>query len=156
VKHYRLRVEHSSHHWEYLKWKYNLLKRICATDVQYIAPHASLRFGTVGHPEITSLRQKWYHPHKQIPDDLVLTDRMIAIWFMDDGTKHRDTVDISIHSFSDESINNLRRQLTDRNINTTVNSDGKGKRLYFLKESYDRFKELVKPYIVECMAYKLP
>ena len=81
---------------------------------------------------------------------------MIAIWFMDDGTKHRDTVDISIHSFSNRDINRLRKQLALRQIFTTVNHDAKGKRLYVLKESYQRFKKLVKPYMVECMAYKLP
>ena len=155
-KYYRLRLEHASRHWEYLEWKYKLLKRICSSGAQYVSAHSSMRVGTVGHPEIAKLRQAWYRPYKQIPQDLNLSDLMIAIWFMDDGTKHRDTVDISIHSFSDNSINQLRQQLSSRRIFTTVNHDAKGKRLYVLKESYQRFKELVKPYIVECMAYKLP
>ena len=102
------------------------------------------------------MRKQWYRPHKQIPQDLVLTPLMIAIWFMDDGTRHRDTVDISVHSFSDASLQSLRSQLLKMGIVTTINSDAKGNRLYVVKRSYPEFKRLVTPYIVGCMAYKLP
>jgi len=156
-KHYRLRVEHASKHFEYVEWKHSLLKRLCISDVQYVSAHSSLRFGTVGHPSITALRQVWYQPKKGVPSDLVLTPLIIAIWFMDDGTKHRDTVDISVHNFSECDLQVLCNQLLNKyNIQTTVNSDAKGHRLYVVKKSYPRFKKLVKPYIVECMAYKLP
>ncbi len=81
---------------------------------------------------------------------------MVAIWFMDDGTRHRDTVDFSVHSFSGESLEVLRRQLLRYDIETTINSDAKGARLYVIKKNYPSFKKLVKPYIAEYMAYKLP
>ena len=156
-KHYRLRIEHSSRHWQYVRWKYNLLKRLCLSEIQYIPTHNSLRFGTIGHPEITELRHIWYQPIKQIPSGLALTPLMVSIWFMDDGTKHRDTIDISVHNFSDDDLQIPRDQLLRQfNIQTTVNSDSKGCRLYVVKKSYPNFKKLVKPYIVECMAYKLP
>ena len=155
-KNYRLRIEHNSKHKEYVEWKYNLLKRICISEIQYIAAHSSYRFGTIGHPEITLLRQIWYQPAKQIIAGLELTPLMIAVWFMDDGTKHRDTIDISVHNFSPVSIEMLQKQLLRFNVKTTINSDSKGARLYVLKKSYSNFKTLVKPYIVECMAYKLP
>ena len=156
-KYYRLRVEHTSKHWEYVEWKFELLKRLCLSEANHVAAHASLRFGTVGHPSIAQLRNAWYRPNKQVPPNLVLTSLMVAIWFMDDGTKHRDTVDISVHNFSECDLQILRDQLLNKyNVRTTVNSDAKGHRLYVIKESYPDFKKLVKPYIVECMAYKLP
>ena len=155
-KNYRLRIEHNSKHREYMEWKYNLLKRICISEIQYIASHSSFRFGTVGHPQITSLRQLWYQSTKQIVKELELTPLMIAVWFMDDGTKHRDTVDISVHNFSPQSLERLRKQLSTFGIETTINSDSKGARLYVLKKSYPNFKTLVSPYIIKCMAYKLP
>ena len=155
-KQYRLRIEHAKKHKEYVEWKYEALKRICISKIQYVSDHASFRFGTVGHSEITTIRKKWYQPTKQVVSDMELTPHMIAIWFMDDGTKHRDTVDISIHNFSTKSIEILRNQLLKYRIETTINSDSKGKRLYVLKKSYPNFKKLVKPYIVQCMAYKLP
>ena len=155
-KNYRLRIEHNSKHKEYVEWKYKKLTRLCVSPVQYVSAHSSVRFGTVGHPEITQLRDAWYPDTKQIISGLKLTPMMIAVWFMDDGTKHRDTVDISVHSFSPKSIESLRKQLLEYGIETTINSDSKGKRLYVLKKSYPNFKKLVSPYIVKCMAYKLP
>jgi hypothetical protein len=155
-KNFRLRIEHALAAKKYIEWKFQLLRRLCVSDVQYVSSHGSYRFGTVGHPEITELRQIWYCPVKQVPADLELTPLMLAIWFMDDGTKHRDTVDISVHSFSDASIKCLRDQIAKFGIETTVNYDGKGKRLYVLKRSYLNFKELTKSYIVECMARKWP
>jgi len=155
-KNYRLRIEHNSKHKEYVEWKYDLLKRLCVSAIQSVAPHSSVRFGTVGHPEITKLRERWYLQTKQIVGDLKLSPLMIAVWFMDDGTRHRDTVDISVHSFSSASIESLRKQLLGYGIETTINSDSKGSRLYVLKKSYPNFKRLVTPYIVSCMAYKLP
>ena len=155
-KNYRLRIEHNSKHKEYVEWKYNLLKRICVSEIQYMDAHSSYRFGTIGHPEITLLRQIWYQPDKQIINELKLTPLMIAVWFMDDGTKHRDTVDISVHNFSPVSIKMLRKQLWKFSIETTINSDSKGARLYILKKSYPNFKTLVAPYVQKCMAYKLP
>ncbi len=70
------------------------------------------------------MRQEWYRPKKQVPKLFRLTPLILAVWFMDDGTKHRDTIDISVHNFS--------------------------------KKSYFCFEELTKPYILKCMARKLP
>ncbi|OGE86183.1 MAG: hypothetical protein A3J48_00830 [Candidatus Doudnabacteria bacterium RIFCSPHIGHO2_02_FULL_46_11] len=155
-KHFRLIVEHAARHKDYLEWKYNFVKRLCFSGVRYTPSNNSWRFGTVGHPEITKLRHEWYRNSKQIVKDFRLTPMMLAIWFMDDGTRHRDTIDISVHNFSLESIAIIRRQLSAFGIETTVNSDSKGHRLYFKKSSYENFKGLVKPYIQQCMAYKLP
>jgi hypothetical protein len=156
-RNYRLRVEHSFKDKEYVEWKYELLRHLCLTEIQYVPSHHSLRFGTVGHPQITKLRGIWYRPKKQIHGCLVLTPLTLSIWFMDDGTKHRDTVDFSVHSFSEGSLRILRSQLYKRyGIVTTVNLDSKGRRLYVRKKSYPIFKELTKPYILKCMARKLP
>ena len=155
-KNYRLRIEHNFEHKEYVEWKYKMLERLCISPVQYVSAHDSFRFGTIGHPKITQMRRVWYPDKKQVNGDLKLTPLMIAVWFMDDGTKHRDSVDISVHNFSHASIENLRKQLLDHRIDTTVNSDSKGSRLYVLKKSYLNFKRLVDPYVVKCMAYKLP
>jgi len=156
-KHYRLRIEHKEKHKEYVEWKFEFLKRLCISNIQYVSAHSSYRFGTVGHPEITKLRQKWYPFKKQIVSDLRLTPLTVAIWFMDDGTRHRnDTVNISVHSFSKASLNILQNKLFEYMIDTTINSDSKGARLYIKKKSYSNFKRLVKPYIIRCMAYKLP
>lgn len=155
-RHYRLRTEHKMGHVPYVRWKFEFLKRLCISDVQTIAAHQSVRFGTVGHPEMTQLRHLWYRPRKSVPSNLVLTPLMVAIWFMDDGTRHRDTVDFSVHSFSNECLEILRHQLSFYKIETTINSDAKGARLYVLKKSYPSFERLIRPLVIECMEYKLP
>lgn len=155
-KNYRLRVEHSERHKDYVDWKFRILRRLYVREVQPVPSHASVRFGTVGHPEIALMRQLWYRTQKQVPDTLVMTPMKLAIWFMDDGTRHRDTVDFSVHSFSSKSLEILRCQMQSLGLFTTINSDAKGARLYLMKKSYLAFKELVNPYMAACMTYKLP
>lgn len=157
-KHYRLRIEHKIAHSEYVWWKYTLLKRITVSQPQKIPSHNSIRFGTIGHPQITLLRNKWYGKNntKKLPKNFELTNLSIAIWFMDDGCKHRDTVDISVHNFQLTDIKKLQKMLNVYNISSTINNDSKGYRIYIKKQSYPAFKKLVKPYIIKCMAYKLP
>ena len=41
-------------------------------------------------------------------------------------------------------------------ILANANLDGRGYRIYVKVVSYSNFKKLVKPYIQNCMAYKLP
>jgi LAGLIDADG DNA endonuclease family protein len=157
-KHYRLRIGHTMRHRDYVEWKYQLLKRLCITSPQNVPTTKSVRFGTVGHPELSQTRYQWYDKNqvKFIPQDFRLTPLMLAIWFMDDGCKHGNTVDFSVHCFSVRCINILRRAMTEFGIVTTVNFDGKGHRIYIRRSSYASFKALVKPYIQPCMAYKLP
>ena len=75
---------------------------------------------------------------------------------MDDGCKHRNTVDFSVHNYEITDIERLQKLLGEKGIKTSINSDQKGSRLYVIKSSFNVFKKLVKPYIVDCMAYKLP
>jgi hypothetical protein len=157
-KDYRLRIEHAEKHSEYVSWKYAMLKRLTVSEPVKIKAHNSMRFGTVGHPDLTDLRATWYHGKaKHVPKSFSELDAIsIAIWFMDDGSKHRDTVDFSVHNFEKIEIMKLQKILHDYGVETTINSDGKGSRLYVKKDSYKAFKNLVKPYIVSCMEYKLP
>lgn len=156
-KQYRLRIGHTVRHSDYVRWKYKLLQRFCVTAPQYVPTTKSLRIGTVGHPELSKLRHQWYENGiKNIPIDFRLTPLMLAIWFMDDGCKQGNSVDFSVHCFSEKSIRILRKSLAEFDIATTVNFDGKGYRIYVRRRGYDTFKMLVKPYIQTCMAYKLP
>ena len=155
-KYHRLRIAHKLAHSEYVQWKFSQIKRLCVSNPAVDKTNNSLRFGTVGHPEITSLYKLWYKPIKEVPRSFYLTAKTLAIWFMDDGGKIHKTVSFSVHNFSENSINFLRKLLSELDIQTTIQSDAKGKRLYVKQSSYPIFKEFVKPYIVKCMTYKLP
>jgi hypothetical protein len=156
-KNYRLRVGHTVKHSDYVEWKYQLLKRLCITSPQQVSTTQSVRFGTIGHPELSQLRHQWnLNGVKTIPAKFKLTPLMIAIWLMDDGCKQGNSVDFSVHCFSIECINILRNALAEFDFVTTINFDGKGYRIYVRHSSYNSFEELVKPYMQLCMAYKLP
>lgn len=156
-KHYRLRFGHTIRHSDYVKWKYLLIKRLCVTEPQVVPKTKSMRAGTIGHPELTKMREQWYENGvKFIPANFRLTPLTIAIWFMDDGCRIRRSVNFSVHNFSEESIRTLQNELETFGILTTIQFDGKGSRLYVKQSSYESFKGLVKPYIQPCMAYKLP
>lgn len=155
-KYYRLRIAHQLKHKEYVLWKYNYLKQICASPPAIDRINNSYRFGTVGHKDITQLRNLWYRSIKQIPPKFRLTNLALAIWLMDDGSRIHNTVNFSVHNFSIASIHKLQKLMKLKKIETTIHSDGKGSRLYIQQGSYPIFKRLVTPYIVKCMAYKLP
>lgn len=57
-KHYRLRVGHTVRHGDYVHWKYKLLRRICITAPQNVPTTASIRVGTIGHPELSEIRHQ--------------------------------------------------------------------------------------------------
>lgn len=160
-KNYRLRVEHQAKHEGYVEWKHRLLNRFCLSVPRYVRQHNSYRFGTVGHPELTELRNQFYSEYgkKHIPQRVAdgSAPITIAIWFMDDGYRIHRTAGIAVHSFSPEDINILRRMLGRYEIRTRIQQDGHGPRIYITTESYKTFKNLVKPYVwqVPCMAYKI-
>lgn len=156
-KHYRLRINYTIRHWEYVNWKYELIKRICVSLPNFVPANSSVRVGTIGHPDLSVIREIWYREgFKEIPNDFRLTPLALAIWFQDDGTKQGRSVDFSVHCFSKNSLAILQKELFKLSILSTINFDGKGNRLYIRRKSLSIFENLVKPYIQKCMAYKLP
>jgi len=157
---YRLRVEHKNDHRDYVLWKYRLLERLCLTPPQYIQAHMSCRFGTVGHPEISLIRSRFYmNGRKVIPKDIPVTPLMFAVLLMDDGSKIHSTVNLALHTYDHDDLEYLMGQLKGYNIRSSVHHDGHedAKRLYIETASYKTFERLVKPYVeqVPCMTYKL-
>lgn len=162
-KEYRLRIEHKAAHREYVEWKYRRLQRFCVTPPQFSAQHQSYRFGTVGHPKLTELRNVFYGGGKKsipVGIETYISPLALAILFMDDGGKIHNTVSLAIHCYADPDAEIFRRVLRKQGIETTLQYDGHGygRRLYISTSSYAAFKTLVKPYVnqIVCMAYKLP
>ena len=162
-KEYRLRIEHKAAHREYVDWKYSRLKRFCLTEPQFMRRHTSCRFGTVGHPELTELRQAFYkNGKKSVPEFLGewLSSLGLAILFMDDGRRVHNTVSLALHGYCESDAKLIKTILLKLGIESTLQADGHGyrRRLYIATSSYVTFKRLVKPYVeqVHCMTYKLP
>ena len=79
----------------------------------------------------------------------------IAVWFMDDGYKHKSTNSycLSTNCFSLEDLEIVKEFFLKKfNIKMTIH---KSRVMYVLRESRLTFKKLIEPYIINSMRYKL-
>ena len=87
-----------------------------------------------------------------------LTPLALAIWIMDDGGRVGKGLKFATNSFSYEDCLLLSNVLFDKyNLRTSVQSAGVKNQyiIYVLKESMPALRELVQPYMVSSMLYKL-
>ena len=97
---------------------------------------------------------------KILPKNLeqFLTPQALAVWFMDDGSKIRESARIATNNFTKEEIEILCLILEKKyNIKASVVSGGKsrGYILYVYKSSMPNFCKIVKPFIHPSLYYKL-
>ena len=97
---------------------------------------------------------------KIIPQQLekYLTPLALAIWFMDDGSKIGKTVTIATNCFQVSDLEFLCKLLKNKyKLEASIQKSGlnKGHILYIKKKSLNKFIEIVKPYILPSMLYKL-
>lgn len=90
-----------------------------------------------------------------------LDAQAIAVWFMDDGTSSFSNGAIiarfSTLSFSKKQLKILQSRLLEFRIETTLqkHSDGLGLIIAIRQKSINQFMDLIEPYIVDCMKYKI-
>lgn len=87
-----------------------------------------------------------------------LSPLTLAIWFMDDGSKANFSFKIATNCFTYKELEFLSGILLKKfNIFTSIHKGGKGKGyiLYIKKESKKTFINIIKPYMVKSMYYKL-
>jgi len=97
---------------------------------------------------------------KIIPHDLekFLTPLALAIWFMNDGSKLKNSVRIGTNSFTIKEINFLCKVLYEKyNIIASPHSGGvgKGHSIYIKVDSIPTFIKLINPFLINSMKYKL-
>lgn len=92
-----------------------------------------------------------------------LTDEALAYWFMDDGGKGDFTSNegkqIHMHTqgFAEEGVKQMCEELNQKFELKTWPKPNKGAHLVAISgDSYEKFKELVEPYLVNSMKGKLP
>jgi hypothetical protein len=117
----------------------------------------SLRGNSKSHPEFTKIYDILYISNKktitQTYLNLINHPIALAYWFMDDGT-NRGT--LAVHSFSIDEIKLIQNWLEEKfNISTTIQKEGIYNKLYISSKSREYFDNLIKPYMLESMFYKL-
>ncbi len=155
-----LEINHSIKAREYVDWKYNALKNICVSPPKkriIDERRTAYRFYTKQHNELSALLNLFYKNKKKIiPSSLVLNPLILAVWFMDDGSKTRKfDVYLNTQQFSFADQRKLLAKLRDLGLRARLNKDKKYYRIRFLKESIGKLNKIISPYVIDSMKYKL-
>jgi len=155
-----LEINHSLSQKEYVDWKYTALSALCKSAPKSRNGNGmrqAYRFTTRQHPELTTLHTAFYgESKKSIPDNITLDPLMLAVWFMDDGSRCRASdVYLNTQQFALQDQERLRAMLGSLAIESSLNKDKEYKRIRIAKSSIPKLFELISPYVIPSMTYKL-
>lgn len=155
-----LEINHSLSQREFVMWKYDALKGIRAGVPKVRngnGKRIAIRFYTRQSSELTQIHSLFYNDGtKVIPVDLQLDSVALAVWFMDDGSRCRESdVYLNTQQFDTKSQLILIQALKKLGLDATLNKDKEYQRIRFLKKSIPRLFALVKPHIIPSMYYKI-
>ena len=164
-KTYRLKIEHCDAQKEYLNWLYQEFKSWIPSEPYTKVKKDNVYVGirTYSHLSLQTYGKIFYkNGRKVIPKviEKLLTPLSLAVWFMDDGSfksvKHRTYV-IHTLGYGRSELEKIQEILDKKfNLQTSLHSQkGKYWRLYIKSQSAEKFKELIEPYILPSMKYKL-
>ena len=164
-----LQIEHCLDHADYTFWKYEKLKSIVGKqptiieryDLRTKKTYRSMRFYTKA--VLKDFRIAFYRDRRKIiPKELgkMLDPLAVAVWFMDDGGRGARTpkgLVFNTSCFLAEEQIALQSLFAEKfGVRASIHKVGKGFQLYIKAESFERFAELISPYLVAQMRYKLP
>ena len=155
-----LEINHSIRAKEYVNWKYEILKNIVKGKPKARigkGARVAYRFFTRQHPELTNLLKIFYNNgQKIIPSGIKINPIILAVWYMDDGSKCRKSdVYLNTQQFSIKDQKRIIKLLEDIGLKATLNKDKKYYRVRFLKSSLPKLKSLIKEHVVPSMKYKI-
>lgn len=155
-----LEINHSYRQKEYAEWKYTVLKNIAASPPRLRKSgknRLAFRFYTKQLPELTELMSEFYSNGKKvIPDRLKLNADILAVWFMDDGSKcGKSSFYLNTQYYSLDDQKKLIEKLKDLGLEARLNKDKSYWRLRLLQQSLPRFRKLVQDKVITSMQYKL-
>ena len=154
-----LEINHSISEKNYVDWKYLKLRDLVKSSPKLRkgkGRRIAYRFFTQQHPALTKFYQKFYRSREKIVPNLKLDPLMIAVWFMDDGSKSYKTYYLNTQRFNCFSQKRLIQMLKKQyKIDSSLNRDKEYYRIRIKQGSAERFKKLIKNYIIPEMKYKL-
>lgn len=156
-----LEINHSVEQKELVDWLYASLKQFVGTEPKVRKGNGkriAYRFTTRSLPIFTSLYYQFFpQGKKKLPIKITLSPLVLAVWFMDDGSKSRTSIYLNTQQFSLEEQELLRRMLYEQwGIETTLNKDKIYSRIRIRVSSIEKFVVLIKPYLLPQFYYKLP
>jgi len=167
----RLQIEYSSLHKEYTDWLYKefqewvLTKPKIKNQIVKGKLYKKCYFNTLGHKEIAEVWKKWYwHKKKILAKDEIkkITPLGLAIWFMDDGSiksKRHKSFYLNVQDFTRKEVRFLQKLLKKKfrieSSTKLVKRVNTGFQIYISKNSAEKFKKIIEPYVLDIMRYKL-
>jgi recombination protein RecA len=164
----RLRIHQSEKQKNYVFWKYEIFKDIVITPPRRIMTwhdkkrnrkHYSWYFHSKSLEQLGLLQQCFYQGKTKIlPKDVfeLVSPRALAVWFMDDGSNTQNSYTISTHCFSKEEQGYIISLFKEKfNINVTMVKDRSKFKLAFGRNEYQKLNNIIEPYIVPLMIYKI-
>ena len=167
---YRLKIEQSFSHKEYVDWLYEKLKNLVLTEpkikIKKIGSKTYQHYGfqTISCGSLRFFAHQFYDQgskKKKIPKIIkkLLSPLALAVWFMDDGqikSKKHKALMINSQCFSRKDLGLLQKVLLKNfQIETTLKKDKQGFRIYLLSETIQNFLAVIRPYIIPSMGYKI-
>ena len=170
---YRLKIEHSRKQRAYVDWLYHEFQSLVRTAPQQrertvtlkgrTAEYALYWFNTLSLGTFRFYAQQFYQRKKKLVPRQIgrwLTPLALAVWYMDDGSiksnAHR-TVLLNTHAFDAGSLQRLQAALLQRyGVHATLRKQREGTQLYVGAASADAFLNVIEPYLIPTLRYKLP
>ena len=155
-----LEINHCAAQKNYVDWKFEVLREFVASRPKLRRGNGgreAYRFTTRSLPELTPYYRAFYEGSRKRIPDIALTPLALAVWFMDDGCKSHRAAYFNTQQFDLESqvriLDALREQC---GIDGTLNRDKQYFRVRVAVRSMPRLRELIGPYLLPEMRYKLP
>lgn len=156
----KIRIEQSIKQKDYVQWKYQELKSLAYPSLPREITH---KIGEKEYQSVIFTLRQYFRSWRSIfylgkrkifPKEIYLTPFSLAVWYMDDGCWTGKKCVISIESFDAENSKNVQNAFYSQfGIETIV---GKNKKLVIRKISHNKFYDLISPYIIPSMKYKIP
>lgn len=165
----RLKVEHGGKQKEYVDWLYEEFKDWVRTiprarkRMVWGKIHTSYGFCTYGHRELGKFRNRFYRGRvKIVPRDIDkgISGLSLAVWYMDDGSvksRRHKAIYLNTQGFTKTSVKRLQVMLEGLfGIASSMRPEKNGCQIYIRKEAAEKFIDLIRPYILDSMRYKIP
>lgn len=165
---YTLSFTHGEKQKQYLEWKLSEFENFVTTKTFYKhitnfhGNSPTYSFSTITHPYLLELHSLCYpdgvkHISQQWLD--LLTPLSLAVWYMDDGSlnKRYGTIVLCTNCFStDEHAMMIDYFISHYDIEPKIEHRRNGQVILRINASQSRqFRNIISPYVPNCMSYKL-
>lgn len=161
------RAEQGSKQKDYLFWKYEILKDLCASrPKESRREFSSWYFNTRTHIYFSKIHKLFYTEsgEKKIPKNFskFLSPLATAVWFMDDGTNNKNHLEICVQGYTILDILIIKRAFKNNfNIDIGITRRNDKRLMYpclsltICGDDCTKFVRLVRPFIIPSMLYKI-